>query len=224
MPQKVKKRMKSSPGLPAIIDWIVRRCDGTYRRGNWAGKGPLPSIKGVTARVAHRRHPGQHTIAEIVLHMAYWKDAVTARLTGQQWRYDESQNWRAAVATEEGWAQARAELGAAHRRLMAALRTLTPGRLLEPVRGPWRLIDLSADIATHDTYHAAQIFVLRRLEATHKTSRETERHRRIGLPTTSVRRPTDELPRLHPPLWISRAGPDPEGKSARRSKRSHARP
>lgn len=115
--------MTSSPGLPAVIDWIVSRGDGTYRRGNWAGKGPLPSIKGVTADVAHLRHPDQHTIAEIVLHMAYWKDAVTARLTGQPWKYDESQNWRAAVATEQGWAQARAELGAAHRRLMAALRT-----------------------------------------------------------------------------------------------------
>ena len=98
--------------------------------------------------------------------MAYWKDAVTARLTGRPWKYDESQNWRAAVATEQGWAQARGELGAAHKRLMAALRTLTPERLVEPVRGPWRLIDLVADVATHDTYHAAQIFVLRRLKAT----------------------------------------------------------
>ena len=166
MPQKVTKRRKSSPGLRAVIDWIVKRGDGTYRRGNWAGKGPLLSIRGVTARVAHRRHPRQQTIAEIVLHMAYWKDAVTARLTGRPWKYDESQNWRAVVATEQGWAQARGELGAAHKRLMAALRTLTPERLVEPVRGPWRLIDLVADVATHDTYHAAQIFVLRRFKAT----------------------------------------------------------
>jgi uncharacterized damage-inducible protein DinB len=138
---------------------------GTYARGNWAGKGALPSFEGVTAEVAHRRHPEQHTIAEIVLHMGYWKDAVTARLTGQPWTFDDRLNWRAAGAGEAGWSDAKAELAAAQRRLVAALRRVTPAQLLDRVRGSVRLIDLITDIATHDTYHAAQIFVLRRLPA-----------------------------------------------------------
>lgn len=149
----------------AIRDWLVARCHGTYRRGNWAGKGALPSIEGVSVEVAHCRHPDEHTIAEIVLHMAYWKDAVTARLTGQSWKFDDRLNWRPAAPGEQGWVEARSELAAAHKRLMAALRGLTSARLLERVRGPLRLIDLVADIATHDTYHAAQIFILRRLPA-----------------------------------------------------------
>ncbi len=95
--------------------------------------------------------------------MAYWKDAVTARLTGQPWAFDDRMNWRAAGPGEAGWAEARAELGAAQQRLTAALRAFTPDRMLERIRGPLRLIDVVTDISTHDTYHAAQIFVLRRL-------------------------------------------------------------
>jgi uncharacterized damage-inducible protein DinB len=143
----------------------VARVRGTYARGNWAGKGALPSFEGVTAEVAHRHHPEQHTIAEIVLHMGYWKDAVTARLTGQPWTFDDRLNWRAAGAGEAGWSDAKAELAAAQTRLVAALRRVTPAQLLDRVRGSVRLIDLVTDIATHDTYHAAQIFVLRRLPA-----------------------------------------------------------
>ncbi len=147
----------------AIRDWMVARVRGTYSRGNWAGKGVLPSLAGVSADVAHHRHPEQHTIAEIVLHMAYWKDAVTARLTGTPWTFDDRVNWRPAGPGEHGWTAARQELSAAHKRLTAALRRLTPDRLLERIRGSLRMIDIVIDIATHDTYHAAQIFVLRRL-------------------------------------------------------------
>jgi hypothetical protein len=97
--------------------------------------------------------------------MAYWKDAVTARLRDQPWSLDESLNWRAAGPGEAGWAEAKTDLTAAHKRLVAALRAFTPDRMLERIRGRLRLIDVVTDIATHDTYHAAQIFVLRRLPA-----------------------------------------------------------
>lgn len=160
------QRVKGPPAADrAVRDWLVARVRSTYASGNWAGKGALPSIKGVAAEVAHRRHPAQHTIAEIVLHMAYWKDAVTARLRDQPWSLDESLNWRAAGPGEAGWVAAREELAAAQKRLVAALRAFTPDRMLERIRGRLRLIDVVTDIATHDTYHAAQIFVLRRLAA-----------------------------------------------------------
>ncbi len=156
-----------------ILHWIAERCDRTYTRGNWAGSGVLPSIEGVSVEAVHwRPHPEQHTIAEIVLHMAYWKDAAGARIAGRSWTYDEYQDWRPVPATEQGWGQAKAELQAAHERLMADLRALRDDRLLAPVtRVEWekptlRVIDLAVDIATHDHYHAAQIFVLKRLSAT----------------------------------------------------------
>lgn len=155
-----------------VLQWILDHCDQTYRRGNWAGRGVLPAIEGVDGPGAHwRPHPEQHTIAELALHMAYWKDAAGARLAGRPWTYDERQDWRTAPATDSGWTHAQQELEAAHKRLMADLGGLKENRLLAPLptlQGQTRTvraIDLAVDIATHDHYHAAQIFVLKRLRA-----------------------------------------------------------
>lgn len=154
-------RKRSDPGLHEWTLWHVRR---TYGRGNWAGKGVLPALKEVTADQAHwRPRPDQHNIAEVALHMAYWKDAVTARLTDRPWKYDDAQNWRTVDPTEDGWSAARVALDAAQRRLVKAIRALPPARLMARGRGPWRLLDYLVDIATHDSYHVGQIFVLRRL-------------------------------------------------------------
>lgn len=56
--------------------------------------------------------------------------------------------------------------------LAEALAELQPDRLLDALMGSWlspkrvtRTIDLAVDIATHDLYHAGQIFVLKRLYA-----------------------------------------------------------
>lgn len=158
-----------------ITGWIVEHCDQTYKMGNWAGKGVLPAIEGVaTEEAAWRPNPEQHTIGELVLHMAYWKDAVTTRLGGQPWKYDEQMDWRPVPATAEGWEEARAELGRAHDRLLAVLRSLNANRLPEPVGKAWwledgqaRAIDFAVGVAHHDMYHAAQIFILRRLYKNH---------------------------------------------------------
>ncbi len=153
-----------------VLPWVIEHCDQTYRKRNWAGKGVLPGLADVTVEAAHwRPHPEQHTIAEIVLHMAYWKDAAASQLAGRPWTHDEASDWRAVPATAQGWVDARRELQAAHERLMADLRALPAARLGEPVGKVWsegetdRGIDLAVDIATHDSYHAAQIFVLKRL-------------------------------------------------------------
>ncbi len=158
--------------MPSLPAWARRRVDGTYRSGNWAGPGVLPAIRGIPPAVAHwRPHPDQHTIAEMVRHMGYWKLAVEARLTGRPWTYDRVENWRPVPRTPRGWAGARAELAAAHRRLMRALRRVRSADLVAPVqpvdprRRRWSVLDFVIDVATHDSYHAAQIFVLRRLAA-----------------------------------------------------------
>lgn len=90
-------------------------------------------------------------------------------MAGRPWAYDEQQDWPTVPATEQGWTLARAELQAAHERLMADLHALSEKQLLAPLsKVQWetrtlRVIDLAVDIATHDHYHAAQIFVLKRL-------------------------------------------------------------
>lgn len=154
-----------------VHDWLIEHVDRTYQKGNWAGTGVRPALEGVSAELAGwRPHPEQHTIAEITLHMAYWKDAVGSRLAERPWTYDEEQNWRPVPATAQGWTRVLAELQTAHERLMRDLRALSSTQLMAAVGptpgGPTRelrAIDLVVDIATHDHYHAAQIFVLKRL-------------------------------------------------------------
>ena len=86
-----------------LVEWIVEHCDHTYRKGNWAGRGVLPSIEGVTVEEASwRPNSDQHTIGELVLHMAYWKDAVTARVRGKPWEYNEEMDWRPVPPTTQG--------------------------------------------------------------------------------------------------------------------------
>lgn len=155
-----------------IVAWIVEHCDRTYSKGNWAGPGVLRSIDGVTVEEASwRPNHEQHTIAEMVLHMAYWKDAATARFTKQSWEFNEEMDcWRPVPPTAQGWEEARAELQFAHERILQALRSLSVERLFDEVAKAWwmdnnkaRIIDWAVGVAHHDMYHAAQIFVLRRL-------------------------------------------------------------
>jgi uncharacterized damage-inducible protein DinB len=172
-----------------IVDWIVEHVDVTFRKGNWAGPGVLPALDALTVEdAAWRPNLEQKTVGEMIRHMAYWKDAVTARLTGAAWEYKEEDNWRPVPATAEGLDAARAELTVSHGRLLEALRALRPERLHERVgRAWWRepvdplspyaaayadevtpgqakatVIDFALGAAQHDMYHAAQIFVLRR--------------------------------------------------------------
>ncbi|HET6780622.1 MAG TPA: DinB family protein [bacterium] len=163
-PRKRAPRKPRKNGKGSLHEWVLLHCRQTYQRRNWAGKGVLPAIKGVTAEQAHwRPQPDQHNIAEIALHMGYWKDRVTAGLTGRKWKYSDADNWRTVPHTDAGWSAAQTELEAAQRRLMQGIRGLAPSRLMERAVGPWKWLDFIVDIATHDSYHAAQIFVIRRL-------------------------------------------------------------
>ena len=172
-----------------IVDWIVEHVHLTYLKGNWAGPGVLPSLDGLTPEEASwRPNPEQKSAGEMIRHMAYWKDAVSARLTGRSWEYAEGENWRPVPATAPGLEEAHAELAASHAQLLEALRALTAARLHERLgRAWWRepvdppspyaagytaevtpgqarasAIDFAVGAAQHDMYHAAQIFVLRR--------------------------------------------------------------
>lgn len=154
-----------------LCAWLIANVDHTYRTGNWAGIGVLKTIEGISPEVAGwRPHPDQPSIAEIILHMAYWKDCITAKLLNEPWTYDEAVDFRTLPATEEGWTEAKAELEFAHLRLMEALRTLDPRTLLDAIGKKWwseseplQSIDHITGIAHHDMYHVGQIVTIQRM-------------------------------------------------------------
>lgn len=154
-----------------ITGWIAERYDLTHRLGNWAARGVAPALEGVTGEMASWRPvPDQHTIGEIVAHLAYHAELGGQRLRGGAWEYRREDDWQAGPPTEDAWARVRARQRRAHEDCATVLAALDAGQLLEPLDKSWlapdlvtRRIDYAVDIATHDSYHAGQIFVLKRL-------------------------------------------------------------
>ena len=70
--------MPSSP-----VSELITLLEEAFHRRAWHGTNLLGSVRGVTPdEAAARPAPGRHNIWELIVHTAYWKYAVTRRLTG----------------------------------------------------------------------------------------------------------------------------------------------
>ena len=82
----------------------------------------LEVLEGMDARrAASRPLASAHSILELTLHMAVWKDVVRRRLQGESWQPTPEEDWGpAAGKSAAGWDAARATLDASHRALAEA--------------------------------------------------------------------------------------------------------
>lgn len=135
----------------------------------WAGGAtPLGSLRGVTAEVAAwKPAPDRHSIWELTLHIAYWKYAVRRKLDGSQRGGfpRRPSNWPRVPepADEEAWKADRALLRDQHQKLVEAIAAFAPKRLDDAGTATYRYVDLIYGVAMHDTYHAGQIQLMKRL-------------------------------------------------------------
>ena len=147
---------------------LLRVFDEAYNRKAWHG----PNLRGAIRRVdekqaAWRPGPGRHSIADIVIHCAYWKYTVrrliadgkrgSFRLKGSNWfelpAKLSAEQWREYVAwLDEEHALLREAIGSA--RLDRALGAGKTGTIGSRVYS----------IAMHDVYHAGQIQTLKALQ------------------------------------------------------------
>src|SRR5262245_18679874 len=75
--------------MPASSDtqvaMLLQLLDQAYDKKSWHGPNLRGSIRGLTAEQASwRPRPGRHSIADIVVHAAYWKYAARRRLLGEK--------------------------------------------------------------------------------------------------------------------------------------------
>ncbi len=117
-----------------------------------------------------RPQPDMKCIRDIALHVAYWEDRVTARLTGATttapFAEREPGDPEPAISlTPSAWNQERAYVAAARNRLVNAVAELNPDELDQPVNNnPDRTtIDMIHQITVHSMYHTAQIKILSQL-------------------------------------------------------------
>ncbi len=146
--------------LARIADQLRRAMRGEA----WHGSSLRELLDGVTAaQAAAHPVPGAHSIGEIVLHVAAWRDAVRMRLAGKEVRPADEQDWPPLAPGDAAWSQANAVLERSTELLVDALARESDAQLDEPILPGFstRYVTLHG-VVQHDLYHAGQIALLRK--------------------------------------------------------------
>lgn len=131
----------------------------------WHGPSVNEALAGVTVAQAANRPPnGLHSIWELTLHTAAWIDEVAERIQGRYHAEPLAGNFvTLADISEAAWQVALGEPTRALACLEAALDVFPEQRLGEEVRPGVTFAAMLSGLTQHNTYHAGQIAVLRRL-------------------------------------------------------------
>jgi uncharacterized damage-inducible protein DinB len=153
--------------IERIIDQLQREHAGEP----WHGSPLRQILKGVSAAdAAARPVPGGHSIWELVLHVAAWKNEVRERLGGKPASDPAEGDWPpVGDTTDERWRRALAALERAHTELVASIRLFPESKLAEPHNDPRApgnagvsYYVLLHGAVQHDVYHAGQIAILKK--------------------------------------------------------------
>ena len=168
---KPRQRQLTEPALAPEMTILVRMLDESYEKKAWHGPNLKGSIRGLSAdQAAWRPGPRRHSIAEQVIHAAYWKYVVRRRIRGDlRGSFPlKGSNWFPLVESLSpgDWKSYLALLESEHRALRQAIIGIPAERLhaLAPGGKVTNLAVISG-IAAHDVYHAGQIQLLKRLQA-----------------------------------------------------------
>jgi hypothetical protein len=152
-------------------DLLLTALEEAFHRRSWHGTNLLGSVRGLTpGQAAWRPAPGRHNIWEIIVHTAYWKYAVTRRITGAKRGGfpQKGSNWfpRPLRGTAAELAADIALLKRCHGELLAVTRAISPRDLRRRARASRFTVEaMVRGVAAHDLYHAGQIQLLKRLQA-----------------------------------------------------------
>jgi len=166
-----KNSVKRSAGVSAETELLLQLLDQAYEKKAWHGPNLRGSIRGLTAgQASWRPNSKRRSIADIVVHAAYWKYAVRRRLRGDKRGSFplKGSNWFTLPEPlpEEMWRHYVTLLQEQHRALRSAVAELPASELPNRARGSRTPnATLILGIAAHDLYHAGQIQLLKRLGA-----------------------------------------------------------
>ena len=148
---------------------LVRALEEAHTGPAWHGPSLRVTLRHCTIEEAQFRvAPDRNTIWELVLHIAYGKHVVGNRLTGSRERFARPlrRSWWPATPppSDAAWRADLALLESSHEKLVRAVSEATPAALARRRTG--KRHDFGQEvlgIALHDTYHAGQISLLRKL-------------------------------------------------------------
>ena len=154
--------------IARIIDQLEREFDGDP----WHGS-PLSSILGGVSheQAAAKKVANGHSIWELVLHIAAWKNEVRRRLSGAPAAEPQEGDWpQPGETTAERWQAALEHLETSHRLLVSAARDFPEPNLYIPSNDQRdreqgtgvTYYELLHGLVQHDVYHAGQIALLKK--------------------------------------------------------------
>jgi hypothetical protein len=158
---------RAPAGEPALLLQLI---DESYEKKTWHGPNLKGSIRGISSeQAAWRPRPDRHSIADIVVHAAYWKYAVRRRLRGDKRGSFalSGSNWFALPSplSDSTWREYQRLLDGEHRAMRETIASFPADQLHRfPSRGKVSFISQIYGIALHDVYHAGQIQLLKRLQ------------------------------------------------------------
>ncbi|HKX17500.1 MAG TPA: DinB family protein [bacterium] len=148
--------------MPSVRDEVLWLLDTTFASWNWAHKSLLDSVKTLTVAEA-RWQPGRraHSVWEQINHVAHWKAYIVDRIAGR--RPVARQAWPAAGRTAADLRRSIARLTRLQDELRQIVQGLNPEAFALSRSGKYSLAKLLMGSAAHESYHAGQILLTRKL-------------------------------------------------------------
>ena len=135
----------------------------------WHGLSVEEIVDGISAEQAAAQPAlGKFSIWQHLLHMIFWKDKLTDAMRGEPMprssQIQPEDNWPTIADTgEAAWQQTLFELRAGQQRFQDALADFSDSRLSDNVEGrDYDFAFAMHSLPCHDTYHAAQIVLLKK--------------------------------------------------------------
>ncbi len=147
---------------------LLRLLDEGYDKTGWMDVCLRSTLRQVSAKeAAWRPRPGRHSIAEIVLHVAYYKYTTARRITGgKRGSFPlAGTNWFPAPKklSDTRWKQYLTILADAHQAFRKAVATAPWSKLNSKNKDSGVPMSDITGIAMHDAYHTGQIKTIRAL-------------------------------------------------------------
>lgn len=154
------------------IGRIVDQLEREHAGEPWHGSPLSVILEGITHTQANARPAaGAHSIWELVLHIAAWKNEVRRRLSGAAAAVPREGDWpEVGEPTAGRWIEARERLELAHRLLVSAVKEFKEADLFTPVNDRRQedpglsttYYELLHGLVQHDVYHSGQIAMLKK--------------------------------------------------------------
>jgi len=145
------------------IEQLLEQYNQTMTGDAWYGDPVWRILDGIDARCAVASPFGGHTIWQLVMHMLFWEDVATRRLTGPV-SPDLAGNFpEMPVLDEQSWQGTLDQFRASNERFRVALSLANPVRLDENTPGGQRSFRYEiVGVIEHHIYHIGQISLLKK--------------------------------------------------------------